>query len=47
MKTNAMKILFFILVLGLFSCVGRQSNIFETTESQAKLRSIQSRVFDI
>ena len=47
MKTNVMKILFFILVLGLISCVASQSNIFETTESQAKLRSIQSRVFDI
>ena len=47
MKSYTMKILLFILVLALISCVGRQSNIFEATESQAKLRSIQSRVFDI
>jgi hypothetical protein len=35
-----------ILVLMLGACAGRQRNIFGTEESQVKLRSIQSRVFD-
>ena len=47
MKTRVMPILLFFIVPALISCFGRQANIFEATESQAKLRSIQSRVFDI
>lgn len=47
MKACVTKILVLIFLPALISCVGMQSNIFETTESQAKLRSIQSRVFDI
>lgn len=37
------------LVIALVSCAGtgKQQNIFETSEPQVKLRSMQSRVFDI
>ena len=35
-----------ILALTLFACAGKQKNILETRESQVKLRSIQSRVYD-
>ena len=37
------------LILGvtLIACAGKQKNILETSESQVKLRSMQSRVFDI
>jgi hypothetical protein len=42
-----MTIFILILVFTVASCAGRQKNILETTESQVKLRSIQSRVFDI
>jgi hypothetical protein len=34
------------LALTLFACAGKQKNILETRESQVKLRSIQSRVYD-
>jgi molybdopterin-guanine dinucleotide biosynthesis protein len=36
------------LILGmmLFACVAKQRNILESSESQVKLRSVQSRVFD-
>jgi hypothetical protein len=47
MRKHVIKIAGFILVLALISCVGKQRNILESAESQAKLRSIQSRVFDI
>ena len=36
-----------LLVIGLVSCAGKQQNILETSEPQVKLRSMQSRVFDI
>ena len=35
------------LVITLVSCAGKQQNILETSEPQVKLRSMQSRVFDI
>lgn len=35
-----------ILGLMLFACVAKQRNILESSESQVKLRSIQSRVYD-
>ena len=35
-----------IVVLTICSCVGQQKNILQAQESQVKLRSIQSRVFD-
>ena len=35
-----------IVVLTICSCVGKQKNILQAQESQVKLRSIQSRVFD-
>ena len=37
--------LFFVIIL--VSCAGKQQNILETSEPQVKLRSMQSRVFDI
>jgi hypothetical protein len=37
--------LFFVIVF--VSCAGKQQNILETSEPQVKLRSMQSRVFDI
>jgi hypothetical protein len=37
--------LFFLIVF--VSCAGKQQNILETSEPQVKLRSMQSRVFDI
>ena len=37
--------LFFVIIL--VSCAGKQQNIIETSEPQVKLRSMQSRVFDI
>ena len=36
-----------LIVFALFSCAGKQQNILETSEPQVKLRSMQSRVFDI
>ena len=35
------------LVIILVSCAGKQQKILETSEPQVKLRSMQSRVFDI
>ena len=37
--------LLFAIILA--SCAGKQQNILETSEPQVKLRSMQSRVFDI
>jgi hypothetical protein len=37
--------LFFVIAF--VSCAGKQQNILETSEPQVKLRSMQSRVFDI
>ena len=39
-------ILGLILGMTLVACAGKQKNILETSESQVKLRSIQSRVYD-
>ncbi len=36
-----------ILAVTLIACAAKQKNILETSESQVKLRSMQSRVFDI
>jgi hypothetical protein len=46
-RINTICILF--LVIALVSCAGtgKQQNILETSEPQVKLRSMQSRVFDI
>lgn len=38
--------IFFIVLLGLTSCVYQQKDILQTNESQVALRSMQSRVFD-
>ncbi|MGD9042158.1 MAG: hypothetical protein PVG06_00525 [Desulfobacterales bacterium] len=37
--------LLFVIIFA--SCAGKQQNILETSEPQVKLRSMQSRVFDI
>ncbi|MGD2186345.1 MAG: hypothetical protein PVI71_09460 [Desulfobacterales bacterium] len=47
MKKSFMTIFSVIFVLAVAACVGTQRNILETRESQVKLRSMQSRVFDI
>ena len=44
-RVNAIFSLF--LAIALVSCAGKQQNILEMSESQVKLRSMQSRVFDI
>lgn len=44
-QVNTLFCLFLLIVL--VACVGKQQKILETTESQVKLRSMQSRVFDI
>lgn len=36
-----------MVVLAVAGCMGTQKNILEANESQVKLRSMQSRVFDI
>jgi hypothetical protein len=36
-----------LFVIVFVSCAGKQQNILETSEPQVKLRSMQSRVFDI
>ncbi len=46
MKKHIMAILGLMLVIVLTACVVKQKNILETTESQVRLRSMQSRVFD-
>ena len=44
-RVNAIFSLF--LAIALVSCAGKQQNILEMSESQVKLRSMQSRVFDV
>jgi hypothetical protein len=39
-------ILCWILILAVSACSGKQKRILETEESQVRLRSMQSRVFD-
>ena len=46
MQKRIMVLVSLILVLAITACAGRQHNILETSESQVKLRSMQSRVFD-
>ena len=40
------KSLFFCLILIVCACAARQKNILEANDSQVRLRSIQSRVYD-
>lgn len=42
-----MPLFLLMVVLAVGACAGKQQNILETRESQVKLRSMQSRVFDI
>ena len=46
MKNILTTTLSLILAMTLIACVAKQKNILETGESQVKLRSMQSRVFD-
>ncbi len=46
MKKNTSFLCVLSIALILSSCAGQQKNILRTEESQLKLRSIQSRVFD-
>lgn len=46
MRKNVVLIAFLILILILSACGAKQKQILRTEESQVKLRSIQSRVFD-
>ena len=47
MNKRVMIIFSLISVFAVTACAGPQKNILETKESQVKLRSMQSRVFDI
>ncbi len=47
MKKQFTTLFSLFLVITLVSCAGKQQNILETSEPQVKLRSMQSRVFDI
>ena len=47
MKKKFTTLFSLFLVITLVSCAGKQQNILETSEPQVKLRSMQSRVFDI
>ena len=47
MKKRVLTIFSLVFVLAIAACAGRQKNILETTESLVKLRSMQSRVFDM
>ena len=47
MKKRFTTLFSLFLVITLVSCAGKQQNILETSEPQVKLRSMQSRVFDI
>lgn len=40
------QIIIFFLILMICACAARQRNILEANDSQVRLRSIQSRVFD-
>ncbi|MGD2100499.1 MAG: hypothetical protein PVG35_23230 [Desulfobacterales bacterium] len=46
MKDAIQKITIFLLILFICACAVRQKNILEANDSQARLRSIQSRVYD-
>ena len=47
MKKQFTTLFSLFIVIALVSCAGKQQNILETSEPQVKLRSMQSRVFDI
>lgn len=46
MKKAITRIIIFILIFTFWACAARQRNILEANDSQVRLRSIQSRVFD-
>ena len=47
MRKHIKSLFILMVVLALAACAETQKNILETRESQVKLRSMQSRVFDI
>ena len=47
MQKHLMPLLVLLVVLAVAACAAKQRNILETNESQVKLRSMQSRAFDI
>jgi hypothetical protein len=47
MKKRVNIVFSLLLIIALVSCAGKQKMILETSEPQVKLRSMQSRVFDI
>jgi hypothetical protein len=47
MRKHVMPLFILMVVFMVAACAGKQINILETKESQVKLRSMQSRVFDI
>ena len=47
MQKRIMSLVILMVVLGIAGCAETQKKILETNESQVKLRSMQSRVFDI
>jgi len=47
MQKRFMPLLILLVMFAFVACAGKQKNILETNEPQVKLRSMQSRVFDI
>ncbi len=47
MKDCIKKGVIFIIVISFCACAARQKNILEADDSQVRLRSIQSRIFDV
>ena len=47
MKESIKQITIFFLVFSVCACATRQRNILEANESQVRLRSIQSRIYDV
>jgi uncharacterized lipoprotein YajG len=47
MPKRVMPLFLLIAILAFAACAAKQKNILETNEPQVKLRSMQSRVFDI
>jgi len=47
MQKRVMSLFILMVMLAVVACAGKQKNILETNEPQVKLRSMQSRVFDI
>jgi len=47
MQKRVMPLIILMVMLAVVACAGKQKNILETNEPQVKLRSMQSRVFDI